>query len=230
MLTIKHQFINKVALSRMLYEVRAFFGRMGTAIGTGFASLRERSRSMGRKSILSSLVLLVGFFGSLSALLMLYPLTTDRGSTQPANPTNANLETETKAARPSNGNGNTSNSSTGDASSKNPVQGSTTPLATSPVTPSPSGASAPIVSQPEPVVTPTPLVSQPTVTTQPTITSSPSTPAPAPTPMPVLAPVTSPAEPTAPESAPLLPMLTPVTNTVEGTTEAVQDTAGSLLD
>ena len=221
MLTIKHRFpINKLSVSRMLYGLKDFFGRIGSMIVAGIASLKERSHSMGKKSILSSLVLLVGFFGSLSALLMLYPLATDKGSTQPARPTNANVETDQQAA--ANGvNGASSGSDTG--STKDPVGNMGTPsIVASPASPSPTAApsQSPLVN-PSTAAQSSPAPSP--IVTQPTITSAPSAPAPAPE------PVVSTPESDAPESAPLLPLTTdPVTNAVQDASKGLQDVTSGL--
>lgn len=228
MLTIKRHFlINKLSMSRALYKTKESFGRLGSAIAAGVASLRDRSQSMGKKSILSSLVLLVGFFGTLSALLMLYPLTTDRGSTQPASPTNANIETEQQASADAATKG--APADTGSAA-RTPFADTSAPsIVTSPTAPAPTAPeviSAPATqSSPAPAV-PGPMASQPMITTQPTITTTPSVPAPAPADAAPTSPAPSASDPTS-----LLPMVTaPVTEPVQDATKAVQGTADGLLD
>lgn len=222
MLTIKRHFpINKLSVSKAMYATKEFFGKTRAAVAGGFTSLRARNRSMGKKSILSSMILLVGFFGTLSALLVLYPLATDNGSTKPVSPTNANIETEKKTAAPSATDTPAASTQTSDtgAATRNSVNDSgTPPIATSPASPAPAVSPAPVAQ---------PAAPQPSVTTQPTITSAP---APAVPSTPVPAPVTAPA-PVTTDPTSVLPMLTaPVTDTVEGTTDTLQDTTNNLLD
>lgn len=239
MLTIKRHFpINRLALSKAWYETKHFFGHAGHSLKTGVASLRARSHSMGKKSILSSLVVLVGFFGSLSALLILYPITTQQGGPLSADSPQANVESQAGSSVTETWMKDGESTTGADGAAQN---GQTPSIATSPA-PAPVSPSAPASSAPAPVVQSAPVAPQPTIYTTPNagMTSPTATaPAPAPAPAPVTAPPTSTAPlPTAPaptdSNQTLLPQvntapLAPVTNPTEGGLMTVEGTAGGLL-
>lgn len=226
MLTIKRHFpINRLALSKAWYETKHFFGRTGHSLATGVASLRARSHSMGKKSMLSSLVVLVGFFGSLSALLILYPITTQQGGPLSAGSPQANVESQAGSSVTESWMKD-GESATGTNDSGAAPAGQTPAIATSPapVSTAPS-ASAPGAVAPAPAVQSAPVTPQPALSTAPS-TSTPSQtvtdPAPAPS-------QTSPL-PTAPAPTDPAPIISiPPLNTAP-LTDPVGDAAGSLLN
>jgi hypothetical protein len=231
MLTIKRRFpINKLALSKAWFEAKQLFPRVRASYVGGIADLRERGQSMGKKSILSSLVLMVGFFGSLSALLILYPIATRNGGPFSGNGTQANVESQTEPSTSGTWQKETSTAGTGTQAAqqeqtKDQVPATQSqPLATSPVTPAPASSTPAPVTQAAPVTTPT--------LTQPSATPTPVQP----TPPPVVTsplPVTTPPPVVPPLNTPLpvdtQPITTPVTDTLRGTTDGLSGTVNDLL-
>lgn len=228
MLTIKRRFpINKLALSKAWFETKQLFPRVRASYAGGIADLRERGQSMGKKSILSSLVLMVGFFGSLSALLILYPIATRTGGPFAANGTQANVESQTEPS--TTGTWQKENSTAGTSTepsqeqSKDQVPATQSqPLATSPVTPAPTGSMSAPATQAAPVTTPT--LTQPSATPAP-VPAAPTpvvtSPLPATTPPPVVQPPSIPLPDTTPLTA-------PVTDTLRGATDGLSGTLNGL--
>lgn len=233
MLTIKRRFpINKLALSKAWFEAKQLFPRVRASYVGGMADLRERSQSMGKKSILSSLVLMVGFFGSLSALLILYPIATRNGGPFDTNGTQANIESQTEASTTGTWQkGNSADTDTQAAQqaeqAKNEVPATQSqPIATSPVSPAPASSTPAPATQAAPITTPT--------LTQPSATPAPVPVSPTPvvtSPPPVV--TTPPAPVVQPPSVPLpvdtAPLTAPVTNTLQSTTDGVSGTVNDLL-
>ena len=230
MLTIKRHFpINRLALSKAWFSTKSFFGNAGHSLKTGVASLRDRSHTMGKKSMLSSLVVLVGFFGSLSALLILYPITTQQGGPLSADSPQANVGSQADSSVTETWMKDGESTTGADGAAQN---GQTPPIATTPA-PAPASSSAPVGSAPTPAVQPAPVAPQPTIRTAPSAgVTSPTVTAPAPVPAPVNTPPASPAPlPTssAPTESPqnLLPqvdpgLLAPLTNPIEGGLQAAE--------
>lgn len=238
MLTIKRHFpINKLTLSKAWYGAKQLYPRVSASFTGGIADLRERSQAMGKKSILSSLVLMVGFFGSLSALLILYPIATRQGGPFSGAASNANIESQAEPSTSGtwpkdNSNNNAATGQTAEEQAKGAVPATQSePLATSPVSPTPAATPAPASTTPS-VSVPTPTVPQPTVTAP--MTTSPILSAPSPSPSittPSLPATGTPIDPVVNSPLPVINTtpLAPVKNLLPSATQPVEDTANSLL-
>lgn len=233
MLTIKRHFpINKLALSKLWYGTKQLFPRVSASFAGGITDLRERSQAMGKKSILSSLVLMVGFFGSLSALLILYPIATREGGPFSGTATRANVGSPTEASTsgtwPKDSNSAANSSQAAGEQAKGAVPATQPePLATSPVSPAPASSPAPTSAAPS-VSAPVPVVSQPTtpapVASSPILTAPSTATSPLPATGTPLDPVLSSPLPTVNTDP-----VAPVTNMLPSATQPIEDTADSLL-
>ena len=222
MLTIKRHFpINKLMITRALYSAYDYVWHIGHDTILRFKELTRGREHLGRKSLVSTLVLLVGFFGSLAALIGLRPIM----SQGVGSPTAKVESTEKPAATPA--------SQTQTASNEQQsAQPATAPAATQPAqstqsmpAASPSTNTSPTIgSAPVPGVAPI-ISSTPTI--QPGMGST--TPAPAPV-------VTSPPPVSAPSPDPISSTVNDLQNTVTTpnllapVTSTVEDTAGKLLN
>jgi hypothetical protein len=220
MLTIKRHFpINKLMITRALYSVYDYVWHIGHDTIKRFKELTRGREHLGRKSLVSTLVLLVGFFGSLAAFIGLRPIM----SQGVGSPTAKVESTEAPATTPATQTQTASNEqqSTQPAATTQPAQSAQPAPAASPST-----SSTPVIGS-TPVPRTAPVISS-TPTVQPGMGSS------APAPVPVVTSPTPPSTPP-PSSAPISSTVNDLQNTVTSpnllapVTSTVEDTAGKLL-
>jgi hypothetical protein len=219
MLTIKRHFpINKLIITRALYSAYDYVWHIGHDTIKRFKELTRGREHLGRKSLVSTLVLLVGFFGSLAAFIGLRPIM----SQGVGSPTAKVESTKPPATTPATQTQTASNGQQPAAASA-PAQSSQSTQSVPSTSSSPTTAPA-LGSAPAPSTAPI-ISSAPTV--QPGMGSA------APAPVPV---VTSPTPAPAPSSTPISSTVTDLQNTVTSPNlltpviSPVEDAAGSLLN